>query len=133
MDRRATDLRPQRLLPLAVAALAACATPGPRLPPGPAVAPQPDEVRLEPPWDELARNCDETTRKLARLGGDRVLKAVVTRSPRWGTVYRADTEAEPAKAPDEPAIIFRTICWRKIFLVRPLEMGDPAETVPPLE
>jgi hypothetical protein len=60
------------------------------------------------------------------------LKVVVTKSPKWGTIWRQD-EAFPVDHPGDKPIIFRTICSKDVVVVRPLEMFNPKASIKPLK
>lgn len=102
----------------------------PRLPPMPADAPAADETAFATPDDPVVLKCANYAEMLDRGAGTRRVKVVVTRSPRWGTVWRADS-AFPAQGA-EPAILWRTVCWKDGVLERPLDMFDPGQNIPPL-
>ena len=102
----------------------------PSLPPMPADAPAPDETPLATADDPVVLKCAKFAETLDRGTGTQRIKVVVTRSPRWGTVWRADS-AFPA-AGDEPPGLWRTVCWTGGVLERPLQMFDPSQSIPPL-
>lgn len=108
----------------------AASAPQPRLPPMPADAPAPDETPLATPDDPVVLKCVKNAEMMDRGTGTRRVKVVVTRSPRWGTVWRADS-AFPAEGA-EPPELWRTVCWKRGVLERPLEMFDPSQSIPPL-
>jgi hypothetical protein len=103
---------------------------GPSLPPLPADAPAPDETPLATPDDPVVLKCVKYADGLDQGTGRRRVKVVVTRSPRWGTVWRADS-AFPAEG-DAPPELWRSVCWTGGALERPLEMFDPSQSIPPL-
>lgn len=102
----------------------------PRSPPMPADAPAPDETPLATPDDPVVLKCVKYAEMLDRGTGMRRVKVVVTRGPRWGTVWRADS-VFPAQGA-EPPVLWRTVCWNGGVLERPLEMFDPGQSIPPL-
>ncbi len=102
----------------------------PRLPPMPADAPAPDETPLATPDDPVVLKCVKNAEMMDRGTGRRRIKVVVTLSPGWGTVWRADS-AFPAEGGEQP-VLWRSVCWKGGVLERPLEMFDPSRSIPPL-
>ena len=93
-------------------------------------APQKDENVINGSNDDVARKCADMSAKLTTLLGAKTLRVIVTKSPRWGTVWRADT-AHPL-ADGDPPMLMRTVCSKSFVLERPLEMFDPSKSIPPL-
>jgi hypothetical protein len=102
----------------------------PRLPPMPADAPAADEAPLEAPGDPVVLKCVKFAEMMDKQTGTGRLKVVVTRSRRWGTVWRADS-AFPGEAGGPPSL-WRTVCWKSGVLERPLDMFDTRQNIPPL-
>ena len=80
--------------------------------------------------DRVAIRCAEMNDEVNSGTGAKLLREVVTRSWRWGTIYRADSAA--SMGPDDPPMLWRTVCSKRGVLMRPLEMFDPRENIPPL-
>lgn len=89
----------------------------------PPAAPASDEAVLAGDADPVAQRCAGLAERLAIGSDSRVVRVMVTRSPDWGTIWRADLAA--AGRPME-----RFTCTENTSASRPLEMGD--ESVPPL-
>lgn len=93
-------------------------------------APAPDEVVINPLSDAVAERCAKSTDRVTKELGAKVIKVVVTHSPRWGTIWRADT-SNPL--PDGyPPMLSRTTCTKDIDIWRPLDMFDPSKSTPRL-
>ncbi|HEX4183100.1 MAG TPA: hypothetical protein VHY34_07570 [Caulobacteraceae bacterium] len=99
-------------------------------PPGPGT-----ETVLDADPSGVATHCKAMAEDDGRLGR-KFVSVVVSQNPRWGVVWRADVVM--AEYPDIPS---RLMCWRRAgapgpdkfsFLVRPLEMFDPAQSIGPL-
>lgn len=88
----------------------------------------PGSEPLAGPDEPIARKCAEDA---VLLEGDVVLRTRVTRTDRWGVIWRADIAN--GEAPD---IVFRHVCYGRDgiegVLITPLEMFDPAANTPPL-
>jgi hypothetical protein len=84
--------------------------------------PQPDEATITGENDPVAAACASEG---ALYNPQRVL---VTRSPEWGTIWRADFTAVTDGASSE----WRFVCWSNGRLLRPLEMFDTSQSIPPL-
>ena len=120
----------------AAALLAACTATHPQLPaelpPMPPDAPQADEVVVDDPNDSVVVNCAKYADAFKRI--ETITKVVVTRSKKWGTIWRADVSATGYN----PPILSRIVCWnsgpgRAISVEhRPLEMFDPSKSIPRL-
>ena len=93
---------------------------GERFPPA---APASEEVVLAGKADPVVQRCAGLAERLAIASDSRVVQVMITKSPDWGTIWRADLEA--AGRPME-----RFTCTENTSASRPLEMGD--ESVPPL-
>lgn len=100
------------------------------LPEMPPAAPGPDERSAGDVQDEVVSRCAQFAQKMREGVGTRLVKVVVTDSPNWGTIWRADS-AFPASA-GEPPYLWRSACWNGGVLERPVGMFDPKDSVPPL-
>jgi len=90
-------------------------------------APASDEVQIVTLIDPNVKACVKSAEGIIRNVGATVVRAVITRSPRYGEVWRADS------ATHEPSpILFRYVCSKARLLVRPLQMFDPKQSIPPL-
>ena len=122
--------RPRRrmLAALTLAALlSACAAPADKRATPPA-APQAEEQAVKGGGDLVAVRCEQYAVDLTRsLAWDR-LHSVMTTSPRWGTILRADYAAGAGRTP----MLWRFICWDKFIVLRPHQMPDPSENLSPL-
>jgi hypothetical protein len=94
----------------------------------PADAPEKDETTISGQYDKVAQQCADSVNNLASAIGSTILRTVVTRSPRWGTIFRADTSHMPTGS--TKPILTRTVCMKDFDLVRPLEMFDPSKSIP---
>jgi len=90
--------------------------------PIPPTAPQASEVAVSGESDPVSEECasEGTLHKPGRV--------LVTRSPEWGTIWRADFTVPT----DEASPRWRFVCWKDGRLLRPLEMPDPSQSIPPL-
>jgi hypothetical protein len=95
------------------------------------------EVRVAIAASDVARQCDAAQRGMFAHVGWTIKTVVVSQSPKWGVVWRADVTTK-----QYPATLSRETCWSvsgpdgKPALRtswRPLEMFNPAETVGPLK
>jgi hypothetical protein len=103
----------------------------PALPPMPPEAPARDEVVIDGTGDAVAANCAKDFDEMGtRLRYTR-LRVVTTRSPKWGTVWRADFSM-PVGGGVSP-LLSRYVCSKEASLIRPLKMFDPAASIPPLD
>jgi hypothetical protein len=105
---------------------AACTSPP--LPPIPPDAPQGGETVVSGEEDAVAIQCAgdfDGSWTAPEPGNPR--RVLVTSNPEWGTVWRAD-----AAPYDEPGNLWRVVCWKNGALIRPLEMTDAAQSIPPL-
>lgn len=94
----------------------------------PADAPALDEVVINPLSDAVAERCAKSADQMTKEPGEKILKVVVTRSPRWGTIWRADI-SHPL--PDGyPPMLSRTICTHSIDIWKPLDMFDLSKSIP---
>jgi len=90
------------------------------------------EMRLTTDPAGVVAHCDQTEQELAKRGM-KVIRKVVSQNPQYGVVWRADI----AVAGDS-STPFRMTCWRipgrpdYSFFLRPLQMFDPSESIPPL-
>lgn len=108
----------------------------------------PDDQPLEPPpapgaeprlasdTSGIAAKCEILSRQIVAKLGWRFVRSMVTQSPRWGVVWRADI----APATD-PSTWMRESCWRAphansnghvMFSSRPLQMFDESKSIGPL-
>jgi len=93
-------------------------------------APGPDEKPISGASDAVAENCAKSQARAAKALHETILKVRITHSPRYGTIWRADTTS--------PLIggyrfVSRTVCWKGMEVIRPLDMFDPSKSIPPLE
>jgi hypothetical protein len=93
-------------------------------------APGADETLTADEADPVVVACAVNDEKIRERVGATLKKVVITRSERWGTVYRSDT-AVPS-SPNGPTSLWRTVCWKEGSLVRPLEMNAAGESISPL-
>ena len=91
-----------------------------------------EEARATADATGVVDHCDRLQQELATRG-IKVIRKVVSRSARFGVVWRADVVVNGA----DP--LFRTICWRDPgprggygFWMGPLQMFDPSQSIPPL-
>ena len=97
----------------------------------PADAPDKDETILATLNDAVADHCAKNAKAMAKDLGSTILRVVVTKSPRWGTIWRADTSDKITGG--YPPILSRTVCWKGAEAIMPLNMFDPAKNIPPLQ
>ncbi len=100
------------------------------------IAPPPDpgsETRIDADSSGVAAKCDQIIGKELSELGWKLQRKIVTRSPKWGVVWRADTVTT---APDS---LFRETCWSRTgrlsgisTATQPLEMFDPKASLQPL-
>jgi hypothetical protein len=96
-------------------------------PPGPGT-----ETRLSSDQTGVAARCEAMQQAYAKFGW-KIVREVVSQNAQYGVVWRADVTLPDYRR--EPS---RVICWRRpgradySFVDRPLEMFDPAQSVPPL-
>jgi hypothetical protein len=90
------------------------------------------EIRLETDTSGVAAHCEATQEAFAKLGW-KIVRKVVTQNAQYGVVWRANVTIPGYR--NEPS---RITCWRRpgrgeySTSDRPLEMFDPAESIPPL-
>ncbi len=105
------------------------ANPGERLldPPPPAPG---TEARLTTDPTGVVAHCDALQPELAKQGLT-VVRKVVSQNPKYGVIWRADVTSSAEGGAES-----RLICWRGrdgfSFFDHPLQMLDPAESIPPL-
>lgn len=105
---------------------AACTTPP--LPPIPPDAPQGSETVISGEDDAVTIQCaGDFDGTWAAPGPQNPRRVLVTSNAEWGTVWRAD-----AAPYDEPGRLWRVVCWKNGALIRPLEMTDASQSIPPL-
>ena len=101
------------------------------LPPTPSETPLKDEIVITGVGDPVAKECADAEAPMQKRLNLTVLKVVVTKSRKWGTIWRAD-RAFPHNA-TEKAIVFRSVCWSTkggyALLDAPVEMFDPKASV----
>ncbi len=92
------------------------------------------EVPLVADPSGVAAQYAAQVKRMSEMTGERVATIVISQSPKWGVVWRADVI--PREYPDN---LFREICWRmpgtKNNLTiedRPLQMGNATDSVDPL-
>lgn len=93
-------------------------------------APAHDEILIERGDDPVSKECSGFLAQMRSAPGQAIVRVVVTRSPQWGVVWRADMSIS---APDDEPMLFRIVCSKENSLVRPLEMADPTQNIPPLD
>jgi len=93
-------------------------------------APEAGEELAAADIDPVATRCAAYADAVRERTGVKLLKVVITTSPRWGTVWRADSAfpGSPGAAPN----LWRTVCWDGGVLERPLQMFDPRQSIPAL-
>lgn len=124
--KRAHDL--MRLMSERSAALGIGPHPGdedsdPGSEPFPPASPAREETVLAGSTDSVAKRCSEMAERFTIASESKILRVLITNSPEWGVVWRADMAA-----PGEPAERFT--CTANTSASRPLDMGD--ERIPPL-
>ena len=93
-----------------------------------------DESRIATDPSGVAAKCEAVQSFFDARLHSHVVRAVISRSERWGVVWRADYAVGAA-----PSNMWRTICWeapgeKQVSIVlRPLRMFDPSQSVKPLE
>lgn len=109
-----------------VLSMAACTSPP--LPPTPPETPQRGEMIIGGEDDPITSQCaGDFDGSWVAPGPQNPRRVLVTSDPEWGTVWRAD-----AAPYDEPGNLWRIVCWKNGALVRPLEMTDASQSIPPL-
>ena len=100
----------------------------------------PFAAEAEPPAAEAGdrveatvRYCEPTTRAMLEGVGGRIVRTQVTDTAQWGVVWRADVAYDDEKGRE----VYRHVCWGTDeapggFIVKPLEMFDPAQNTAPL-
>jgi hypothetical protein len=90
------------------------------------------ETRLTTDATGVVAHCEATQQVMAKHGM-KVIRKVVSQNPQYGVIWRADVTT-----PGDSSQPFRMTCWRipgradYSFLLRPLQMFDPSESIPPL-
>ncbi len=113
---------------IAVFANVPCAWAAAALPAMPADAPAKDEIVIGGEHDPVGMRCARDARKMWKSLKMTPLKVVIVKSPKWGTVWRADAAFPVRKTGDTPNIE-RSVCWKNGELLRPLEMFDPSQSI----
>ncbi len=67
---------------------------------------------------------------MAKSLHETILKVRITHSPRYGTIWRADTVSRQIEG---QRLVSRTICWKGMEVFRPLDMFDKSKSIPLLE
>ncbi len=93
-------------------------------------APGPDEKPISGASDAVAENCAKSQARMAKALHETILKIRITHSPRYGTIWRADTESHPMAG---YRFVSRAVCWKGMEVIRPLDMFDPSKSIPLLE
>lgn len=93
-------------------------------------APGPDEKPISGASDAIAENCARSQARMAKSLHQTILKVRITHSPRYGTIWRADT-AFPLDGGRR--YVSRTVCWKGMEVDRPLDMFDTSKSIPPLQ
>src|SRR5437867_1190985 len=89
------------------------------------------ETPISPPRTPHAECVAKVLQTLAASHG-RLQRALVTRSRRWGDVWRADFETDEV----EPPLVNRAVCWQGAVHIAtaqklaPLPVSPPASTQP---
>ena len=83
----------------------------------------------------VAKQCADDEAKMEKALHWTAMKVVVTKSQKWGTLWRADVAL--ARKPNEPQAVTRLVCWKSgtgdkslSTLVAPVELFDPKAGVP---
>jgi hypothetical protein len=117
-----------RTLAAVAVILSTAACTSPPLPPIPPDAPQGGETVVSGEEDAVAIQCaGDFDGSWTAPGPGNPRRVLVTSNAEWGTVWRAD-----AAPYDEPGNLWRVVCWKNGALIRPLEMTDAAQSIPPL-
>jgi hypothetical protein len=101
------------------------------LPVGPPPSPG-SEPRLNTDQTGVVAHCDTLVQALEKRGF-KVVHKVVSLNSQYGVVWRADMAG-----PGDVQVLARFTCWKipgrsdYSFLYRPLEMFNPADSIPPL-
>ena len=103
---------------------------GVALPPMPPDAPDKTETIISGVGDAVASRCSAAEAVRGKRLKTTQLKVVVTKSPKWGTIWRQDV-AFPVDHPGDQPIIFRTICSKDVEVVRPLRCLTPKRASAP--
>lgn len=113
---------------VAVLSSLACACTSPDLPPVPPGAPQQNETVISGEDDPVSIQCSGDFGNMwTRPGQENPRRVLVTNAPEWGTIWRSD--AAPS---DDPGHLWRIVCWKQGALLRPLQMLDASQSIPPL-
>ncbi len=96
----------------------------------PPAVPQRDEVVINGWKDAVALHCTEREQNVWNQLNLKPVRIVVTRAPKYGTVWRADV-AFPGDAHE--ADLWRSICWANGTAERPLERIDTGNSIPRLK
>jgi len=94
-------------------------------------APGPDEKPISGASDAVAEYCAKLQAQAAKALHQTTLKIRITHSPRYGTIWRADAAFPPIASGRR--FVFRTVCWKGMENIRPLDMFDKSKSIPPLE
>jgi hypothetical protein len=97
----------------------------------PPVAPLADERIIDGKGDPVASDCASSEIERLKSSHAKVRKIVITRSPKWGTIWRADAVV-PTDLDGQP-MLERTVCTEHLVVERPLVMLDPKKSIPPLK
>lgn len=89
----------------------------------PPAAPAPDEVVQSSSDDPSVQNCVDAAERLTIAAGSHVARVLITQSPEWGTIWRADFEGG-FQGP------VRFTCTARTSSSQPMDM--PGESVSPL-
>jgi len=90
-------------------------------------APASYEVPIDAVTNLIVRRCVDDAESIIRETDGVVVRFVITTSEKHGEVWRADGASR-----DHPPILSRYVCSRDGALIRPLEMFDPTQSIPPL-
>ena len=89
----------------------------------PPAGPAPDEEALSNISDPVTQRCADMAERMTIATDSRLLRVLITRSPEWGIVWRADLAGG-----DQP--VLRFTCTERSTSSVPLDMGE--ESIPPL-
>ena len=85
--------------------------------------PAADEEILSSSADPVVQHCADMVERMTIAGDSRIVRILITRSPEWGVIWRADL-AGGALPPQ------RVMCSTAMTSIQPLDLGG--ETIPPL-
>jgi hypothetical protein len=77
--------------------------------------------------DRILAKCEQWGRQAAGGGGFEITRVQIRHDAKWGILWRADVVSRRRYGG-----VFRFVCTSKVSLIRPLQMFDPAQSIPPL-